>query len=177
MVFNSVQLNILKSMSIWFKGVNEPNGWMGNMAPYPITYNGKVWLTVEALFQAMRYNDPLIQEEIRQQKSPTAAKMIATRHRAYYTTFPMSPEDIRNMEACVLLKFQQHPKLARLLMATGNHLIYEDATGRNKPNDLFWGAHRDPKNPIMPINGQNMMGEILMKVRAILLANAPKPII
>ena len=23
-------------MSLWFKGVNEPNGWMGNMAPYPI---------------------------------------------------------------------------------------------------------------------------------------------
>ena len=164
-------------MSIWFKKVAEPNGWMGNMAPYPITYNGKVWLTVEALFQAMRYNDPLIQEEIRQQKSPMSAKMKAKSHRANYIIAPMSPQDIANMEACVLLKFQQHPKLARLLMATGNHLIYEDATGRNKPNDLFWGAHRDPKNPIMPINGQNMMGEILMKVRAILLANAPKPII
>ena len=164
-------------MSIWFKGVNEPNGWMGNMAPYSITYNGKVWLTVEALFQAMRYNDPLIQEEIRQQKSPMSAKMKAKSHRANYIIAPMSPQDIANMEACVLLKFQQHPKLARLLMATGNHLIYEDATGRNKPNDIFWGAHRDPKNPIMPINGQNMMGEILMKVRAILIANAAQAII
>jgi predicted NAD-dependent protein-ADP-ribosyltransferase YbiA (DUF1768 family) len=93
----------------------------------------------------------------------------------------MSPQDIANMEACVLLKFQQHPKIARLLMATGNHTIYEDASGRNKPNDLFWGAHRDPKNPILPINGQNRMGEILMKVRGILLASAaqttPKAII
>ena len=162
-------------MSIWFKKVAAPNGWMGNMAPYPITYNGQVWLTVEALFQAMRYNDPLIQEEIRQQKSPMSAKMKAKSHRANYIIAPMSPQDIANMEACVLLKFQQHPKLARLLMATGNHPIYEDATGRNKPNDLFWGAHRDPKNPTMPINGQNMMGEKLMRVRAILLANAPQP--
>ena len=126
-------------MSLWFKGVKEPNGWMGNMAPYPITYNGQVWLTVEALFQAMRYNDPLIQEEIRQQKNPMSAKMKAKSHRANYIIAPMSPQDIANMEACVLLKFQQHPKLARLLMATGNHLIYEDATGRNKPNDIFWG--------------------------------------
>jgi hypothetical protein len=164
-------------MSIWFKGVNEPNGWMGNMAPYPITYNGKVWLTVEALFQAMRYNDPLIQEEIRQQKSPMAAKMKAKRHRANYIIAPMSPQDIANMEACVLLKFQQHPKIARLLMATENHHIYEDASGRNKVNDLFWGAHRDPRNPIVPINGTNVMGDILMRVRAILLANAPKSII
>jgi predicted NAD-dependent protein-ADP-ribosyltransferase YbiA (DUF1768 family) len=88
----------------------------------------------------------------------------------------MSPQDIANMEACVLLKFQQHPKIARLLMATGNHPIYEDASNRKRPNDLFWGAHRDPKNPIMPTNGTNMMGEILMKVRAILLANAAQSI-
>ena len=161
-------------MSIWFKGVNEPNGWMGNMAPYPITYNGQVWLTSEALFQSMRFNDPLIKGIIRSEKSPMAAKMKAKSHRANYIIAPMSPEDIANMEACVLLKFQQHPKIARLLMATGNHFIYEDATGRNKPNDLFWGAHRDPKNPIIPINGQNMMGEILMNVRGILLASVAK---
>ncbi len=164
-------------MSIWFKKVAAPNGWMGNMAPYPITYNGQVWLTVEALFQAMRYNDQLIQEEIRQQKSPMSVKMKAKSHRAHHIIAPMSPQDIANMEACVLLKFQQHPKLARLLMATGNHLIYEDASNRKGVSALFWGAHRDPKNPTIPIKGQNMMGDILMKVRSILLANAPKPII
>jgi ribA/ribD-fused uncharacterized protein len=162
-------------MSLWFGKIKEPNGWMGNMAPYPITYNGQVWLTVEALFQSMRFNDPLIKEIIRVEKSPMAAKMKAKSQRANYIIAPMSPQDIANMEACVLLKFQQHPKIARLLMATENHHIYEDASGRNKVNDLFWGAHRDPKNPIMPINGQNMMGELLMKVRAILLASAPQP--
>jgi ribA/ribD-fused uncharacterized protein len=168
-------------MSLWFKGVNEPNGWMGNMAPYPITYNGQVWRTSEALFQSMRFNDPLIKGVIQAEGSPMSAKMKAKSHRANYIIAPMSPQDIANMEACVLLKFQQHPKIARLLMATGNHTIYEDASGRNKPNDLFWGAHRDPKNPILPINGQNRMGEILMKVRGILLASAaqttPKAII
>ena len=164
-------------MSLWFKGVNEPNGWMGNMAPYPITYNGQVWRTSEALFQSMRFNDPVIKEIIRGEKSPLVAKWKAKSHRANYIITPLSPQDIANMEACVLLKFQQHPKIAGMLMATGKHPIYEDASGRNKVNDLFWGVHRNPKNPIMPINGQNMMGEILMKVRGILLASAPKPII
>jgi ribA/ribD-fused uncharacterized protein len=166
-------------MSLWFRKIKEPNGWMGNMAPYPITYNGQVWLTSEALFQSMRYTDFIIKHKIRQQKSPMAAKMIAKRHSAYYTTFPMSPQDIANMEACVLLKFQQHPNLARLLMATGSHPIYEDASNRKGESALFWGAYRDSKNPIMPIKdkGTNMMGEILMKVRGVLLANAPKPII
>ncbi len=164
-------------MSLWFKGVKEPSGWMGNMAPYPITYNGQVWRTSEALFQSMRFNDPLIKEIIRGEKSPMAAKMKAKSHSAHYIIIPLSPQDIANMEACVLLKFQQHPKIARLLIATGKHPIYEDASGRNKVNDLFWGVHRDSRNPIMPINGQNMMGEILMKVRGILIASAPKPII
>ncbi len=164
-------------MSLWFKGVKEPNGWMGNMAPYPITYNGQVWRTSEALFQSMRFKDPLIKEIIRGEKSPMAAKMKAKSHSAHYIITPLSPQDIANLEACVLLKFQHHPKIARLLMATGNHLIYEDATGRNKPNDLFWGVHRDPKNPNQPISGTNEMGEILMRIKVILLAAAPKPFI
>ena len=164
-------------MSLWFNGVNEPNGWMGNMAPYPITYNGQVWRTSEALFQSMRFNDPLIKEIIRAENSPLVAKWKAKSHRAHYIITPMSPQDIANMEACVLLKFQQHPKIAGMLMATGKHPIYEDASNRRGVSALFWGVHRDPKNPILPINGQNMMGEILMKVRGILLAAAPKPII
>ena len=166
-------------MSIWFRKIKEPNGWMGNMAPYPIPYNGQVWLTSEALFQAMRFNDPLIKEIIRAENSPLVAKWKAkkTIYRKHRVIEPMSPQDIANMEACVLLKFQQHPKIARLLMATGSHHIYEDASNRNGESALFWGAYRDSKNPILPINGQNMMGEILMKVRGILLAAAPKPII
>ena len=165
-------------MSIWFKGVKEPNGWMGNMAPYPITHNGQVWRTSESLFQSMRYNDDSLKEMIRVEKSPMAAKMIAkkTIYHKHRIIKPMSPQDIANMEACVLLKFQQYPNLALLLMATGSHHIYEDASNRNGESALFWGAYRDSKNPILPINGQNMMREILMKVRGILLANAPQAI-
>ena len=51
--------------SIWFKKVAEPYGWMGNMAPYPIKFDGKVWLTSEALFQSMRYDDVSVKEIIR----------------------------------------------------------------------------------------------------------------
>ncbi len=79
-------------MSLWFKGVKEPNGWMGNMAPYPITYNGQVWRTSEALFQAMRFNDPLIKGLIQAENSPMAAKMIAkkTIYRKHRIIKPMS---------------------------------------------------------------------------------------
>ena len=157
-------------MPIWFKKVADPYGWMGNMAPYPITYNGKVWRTSEALFQSLRYADPVIIEQIRQQKSPMGAKLVAKSsvNIVHRVIDAMSPQDVVNMEMCVLLKFQQHPDIAKLLKATAPNPIYEDATNRNKVNDLFWGAHRNPQNPNHPINGLNKMGEILMQVRAII---------
>ena len=156
--------------NIWFKKVAEQYGWMGNMAPYPITYNGKVWRTSEALFQSLRYADPVIIEQIRQQKSPMGAKLVAKSsvNIVHRVIDAMSPQDVANMEMCVLLKFQQHPDIAKLLKATVPNPIYEDATNRNKVNDLFWGAHRNPQNPNHPINGLNKMGEILMQVRLII---------
>ncbi len=59
-------------MSIWFKmyRMNDSNSWLANLAPYPITYNGQVWRAIAALFQSMRFNDPLIKEIIREDKSP-----------------------------------------------------------------------------------------------------------
>ena len=58
-------------MSIWFNmfSGNKPNSWMRNLARYPITYSGQVWLTSAALFQLMRYDDPLVKEIIRNEKS------------------------------------------------------------------------------------------------------------
>ena len=48
-------------MSLWFNMFRgNENSWMRNLAPYPITHNGQVWRTSAALFQSMRFNDPLI---------------------------------------------------------------------------------------------------------------------
>jgi predicted NAD-dependent protein-ADP-ribosyltransferase YbiA (DUF1768 family) len=79
----------------------------------------------------MLFSDPIIKDKIRVEKSPMAAKMKAKSHSANQIILQMSPQDIANMETCVLLKFQQHPELARLLLVTGNSPIYEDASGRN----------------------------------------------
>jgi predicted NAD-dependent protein-ADP-ribosyltransferase YbiA (DUF1768 family) len=55
---------------IAFTKVTLPYDWLGNMAPYPITFAGKVWKTSEALFQALRFDDASIQELLRSQTSP-----------------------------------------------------------------------------------------------------------
>ena len=46
--------------SISFTKVSLPFGWLGNMSPFPILYEGKEWKTTEALFQALRFDDESI---------------------------------------------------------------------------------------------------------------------
>jgi len=66
---------------IKFTKVSLPFGWLCNMAPFPVMYNEKKWLTIEALFQALRFEDEKIIEEIRLEKSPMGAKMKAKKHK------------------------------------------------------------------------------------------------
>jgi predicted NAD-dependent protein-ADP-ribosyltransferase YbiA (DUF1768 family) len=65
-------------MTIAFTKSILPFGWMGNMAGgFPITFENKVWLSAEALFQAMRFDDEAIKENLRLAKNGFAAKIVA----------------------------------------------------------------------------------------------------
>ena len=148
---------------IWFNKVNEPYGWLGNMSPHPVMYEGQEWRTAEALFQALRFNDPQIREAIRTQTSPRGAKMKAKRndYRPMRVVEPMSDQDLANMRLCLRLKFDAHPELRRRPLATGTALIREDATGRDGPRDGFWGARRTERG----VEGDNMLGRLLIELR------------
>ena len=148
--------------NVWFKKVAEEYGWMGNMAPCPIKYNGKVWLTSEALFQSMRYDDDSIKEMIRVEKSPMGAKMKAKKYRDQMVVVPMSELDVENMRKCVKMKFDAHPQLKRQLMNTKDAFIYEDIGNRNGERHKFWGAKKLSE---IEGDGNNMMGKILMDLR------------
>ena len=147
---------------IGFTKVALPYGWLGNMSPFPIEYEGVVWRTTEALFQALRFSDPTIKEEIRLQKSPMAAKMIAKKNRELFVVSPMSEEDLSNMRMCINLKLDQHPSLKEELVATGTSLIFEDVTSRgSRGSNLFWGAMVNDGKLI----GSNELGKIWMSIR------------
>jgi ribA/ribD-fused uncharacterized protein len=148
--------------SIWFKKVAEEYGWMGNMAPYPIKYDGNIWLTSEALFQSMRYDDDSVKEIIRVEKSPIGAKMKAKKYRDQMVIVTMSDLDVENMRKCVRIKFDQHPQLKKALMATGESHIFEDIGIRKGERHKFWGAKKLSESEG---DGNNMMGKILMDLR------------
>lgn len=146
---------------IAFTKVDLPYGWMANMAPYPVIYNGKRWLTTEALFQAMRFNEEDIKELIRSQTNPMIAKMKAKKHRLQYAIEPMSEQDVENMKLCIRLKLEQHPNLKTQLLATGDNYIFENIGKRNRRRDFFWGAKMINSELI----GNNIMGKIWMEFR------------
>ena len=110
------------------------------MSPHPVTYSGLVWRTTEALFQALRFSDSEIREQIREQKSPMAAKLRAKKYVELMTVEQLSQADLDNMRACLRLKINQHPQLKQELLATGSTPIIEDCTRRQRGSGLFWGA-------------------------------------
>ena len=113
------------------------------MAPFPISFQEQVWPTSEHLFQALRfdYGHP-VRDEIREQKSPMSAKMVAKRNRSLMTIVPRSQADLDTMELVLQLKLEQHPVVREGLLATGDLPIIEDVTHRPTESGLFWGAKR-----------------------------------
>lgn len=148
---------------ISFTKTKLPYGWLGNMFAAPINYNGQIWRTSEALFQALRVEDITIREIIRNDKSPMGAKMMSKReeYRAKRVVEPMSMEDIENMRLCLRIKFDQHPDLREKLLKTGDHIIFEDVRGRKGARHKFWGAVLTNEG----LDGQNMLGKLLMELR------------
>lgn len=154
-------------MAITFTKVGQPHGWLGNMAPFPVKYDGKWWKTTEHLFQALRFDDQAAREEIFALGSPMGAKMIAKKHKAKMVVSPQSPEDLANMEMVLRLKLQQYKELQRNLLGTGNETIIEDCSSRPGVSGKFWGAAWEDGQWV----GENTLGKLWMKLRDELRSN------
>jgi N-glycosidase YbiA len=148
-------------MPITFTRVKLPHGWLGNMAPFPVKHDGRWWLTTEALFQSLRFDDEAIKEELRGVKSPMGVKMRAKREKARMVVIPQSEQDLANMEMVLRLKLEQHQELKQQLLDTGNETIIEDCSNRAGGSGKFWGAVLKDGQWI----GENMLGRMWMKLR------------
>lgn len=149
-----------------FTKVSLPYGWLGNMSPYPINFNGKVWRTTEALFQALRFKDEEIQELIRGEKSPMGAKMVMKSKTEHIILEKHGAKDLINMKMCLKLKLAQHPNLVNELINTGEKIIIEDVTKRgNSGGNCFWGAMQVENEEGFHWVGNNALGKLWMEIR------------
>ncbi len=161
----------VKMKTIAFTKVKLDYGWLGNMSPFPIEYKGELYRTTEALFQCLRFIEhPEVQQEIRKQKSPMAAKMKAKKNRHLLNRgndWNENEEDIENMRLCLELKLKYHPVLKKKLLDTGEAQIKEDCTARPRGTAKFWGAVYEDGKWV----GQNVLGTLWMEMRSKLRLN------
>ncbi len=148
---------------ITFTKVALPYGWLGNMSPHPIQYQGREWRTSEALFQALRFApEDIIRDEIRSMVSPMSAKMVAKHYREKMVVVPQGPEDLNNMRRCLVLKASQWPVIEQDLLDTKDELLVEDCTRRPRGSGPFWGMVQMPDGVW---KGENVLGRLWMEVR------------
>jgi ribA/ribD-fused uncharacterized protein len=143
--------------AIRFYSTADEFGDFSNFAAFPIRLGGKVWPTSEHYFQAQKFHDAGHREAIRKAKSPMiAARMGRDRRKRLRRDWESVKVSV--MTDAVRAKFTQHEGLRGLLLSTGDAKIVEHAA-----NDAYWGDGGDR-------SGRNMLGQVLMRVRAELRA-------
>lgn len=149
-------------------------GWMSNMYPFPIAFQGRMYKTSEALFQCLRFpSDCAIIEDIVEQASPLRAKMIAKKNVQEMIVEPQSEEDVANMKLCLLLKVSQWPVLCSKLIQTGDSFIVEDCTSHQHGSGLFWGAALQDDGTWL---GKNQLGKLWMQLRKQMQDSSVQPL-
>jgi predicted NAD-dependent protein-ADP-ribosyltransferase YbiA (DUF1768 family) len=168
---------------IAFTNVAYPYGWLGNMSPYPIDYQGVHYRTTEALFQCLRFpNSSRARRAIRAEKSPMGAKMLAKTYRGQLKVPLRDKADLKRMELCLRLKCRQHPQLREWLVKTGKAVLIEDCTARRKDIEIdgtgpanglpFWGVAWNPGTRCW--EGVNALGVLWMKLRKQFQSKLPR---
>jgi len=143
----------MSTRAIFFYSTKDAYGEFSNFAAFPIEIDGRTWPTSEHYFQAQKFAGTEHEELFRTTPSPmTVAKMGRDRKRPLRADWDEVKDGI--MQEAVRAKFRQHPRLAAMLLETGNAEIVE-----HTENDAYWGDGGDGK-------GKNPLGQILMQVRA-----------
>lgn len=125
------------------------NYFLSNFYEKPLTYDGITYQNSEAAFQAQKTTDIDVRRQFAD-LDPSAAKKMGRK-------ISLRPDweqvKVQVMYEVVSAKFSQNPDLKEMLLATGNEELIEG----NDWGDRIWGQ--------VDGKGQNLLGQILMRVR------------
>jgi len=140
-------------MPIYFYSTRDAYGCFSNFSPHGVKLKGGWWPTTEHYFQAQKCAGTPHEEAVWLAKTPKqAAEMGRDRKRPLRADWEQVKDDV--MREAVRQKFRMHKDIRRLLLDTGNEELVETA-----PGDYYWGSGAHG-------NGKNMLGILLMEVRA-----------
>jgi len=145
---------------IYFSKLRGPYRCLPNFAPTPIEIAGVVWATSEHFYQAQKFTDVSVQDQI-----ATAATAYDAAHRARAMADHVRA-DWHEIKLAVMLtalraKANQHADVKKTLIDSGDAALVEQS-----PKDNFWGNGPDG-------NGQNYLGRLWMQVREELRGEVP----
>jgi ribA/ribD-fused uncharacterized protein len=141
------------SIIYFYRERDLPYGCFSNFSKHGFELDGRRWPTVEHYFQAWKFPGHAQFDAIRTVKSPMEAKWLGN---ARKTPLRADWEQVKDdiMRQAVRAKFAANDDIRAVLLGTGEARIVEDAK-----NDYYWGIGATG-------NGKNMLGKILMEVRA-----------
>lgn len=125
---------------------------LSNFSAHQVEFEGKLYPTVEHAYQAKKFKEEAIAEQVRLARSPVECKKIAYQYKDKWRT-DWHEIKVEVMRQIVKAKLEQHQDVKEALIKTGTAEIKE-----NSPVDIFWGVGPDGC-------GQNQMGKIWMKLR------------
>jgi|SRR5262245_9463276 len=131
-------------------GFVEEYRWLSNFFLSRVEWEGRVYGSAEAAYQSGKY--PKAERDVFMTLDPHDAKKLADTKP--YDSAAWAGRKERTMREVVWAKFAQNPELAKKLLATGDRYLEET----NWWGDNLWGVYRG--------EGQNLLGKILMDVRA-----------
>lgn len=139
-----------KVIKFWTR--RQGNFFLSNFYSTLIVLKDRKWGTSEHYYQAMKFKEYDLQEEIRNLRTPKqAANMGRRKDLPLRSDWEEVKEDI--MREVVWEKFNQNHILKKCLIDTGNAVLIEDS-----PYDYYWGCGKDN-------SGKNRLGIILMEIR------------
>jgi len=145
---------------IQFYEPNDDFGFLSNFALATIKIDSVKWPSSEHYYQAQKFNDPQLQDSIRQASTPDKAFSLSREYAQFVKSDWMAVRD-SVMRDVVMKKFSQNPFYAYQLVATGEQVLTE-----HSHKDTYWGDGGDG-------SGRNELGRILMDVRSHLALQVP----
>jgi ribA/ribD-fused uncharacterized protein len=130
-----------------------PYGYLSNLYPAPVIFEGRSFRCSEEAYQFGKPNKKEVAEWLVSAPKPHLCAMAAHGLLVFDIVEDWNIKKVDRMKRVLLAKFDQNPTLAGYLLSTGSKILIEESK-----TDAFWGIGKKG-------NGQNMLGKLLMEIR------------
>jgi hypothetical protein len=133
--------------TIYFFHLEEPFGCLSNASRHQIYLDGTYWQTVEHYFQASKFEDAKLRNEVHRAETPSQARRLGRKHRrSQRRDWHKIKVDV--MRKALAAKAEQHADVRATLLVTAPARLVQ----RSDAGD-YWGGKK------------NMLGKLWMQAR------------